>query len=80
MANRQYLTHPTNFISRYTQEVYTPDANLIASLHRLLDLIKDDNHALSIDLHIAELMKLEGYGQPLHYRETFDPILEQPKP
>lgn len=68
---RQYSTHPKNFIGKPWQQekLYTPDEQLVKTLHRLLDTIKDDNIALAIDMVVADLMRCEGYGQPQRYQE-----------
>lgn len=70
--SRQYQTHNRNFISRFTEEVYTPDKQVIAQLHAMLNMIPDDNIALSIDHCVALLMQMEGYGQPVRHREQYD--------
>lgn len=74
---RQYSTHPKNFIGKSWQQenLYTPDEQLVKTLHRLLDTIKDDNIALAIDMVVADLMRCEGYGQPQRYQELKDPEL-----
>lgn len=72
-----YRTAPHNFIDRFTEKTYQPDGALIKQLHSLLDIVSNQNKdlALAIDLVVADLMRVEGYGQPLRHRELREPEL-----
>lgn len=60
MSNRSYSTTSTMFISPYShaEQVTAPDKALVDTLHKLLDFIKDDNLALSIDYCVAQLLRV----------------------
>lgn len=75
--SRDYQTHYKNFIGKDWQQekLYTPDKKLVETLHKVLDVIVDDNIALTIDHIVAQLMRCEGYGQPERYRELSAPEL-----
>lgn len=60
---RKYSTSPTMFMDRWTQKVVQPDANLIKALHSYLDLIPNDDHALAIDLIVADLLRFHNPQQ-----------------
>ena len=66
MSKRKYTTRPTMFVSQYptiNNGVVQPDAKLISSLHRLLDQIDNENHALMIDSIVADLLR---FHQPAY--------------
>ena len=69
------MTHYKYFINEYEQQekIYSPNKSLISILHQQLDTIRDDNLALSIDRIVADLMRFEGYGKSLHYKEMTPP-------
>ena len=57
---RQYQTSATMFIDRFTEKVVQPDAQLINQLHKLLDMLPDENHALMIDYTVADLLRFHN--------------------
>ena len=76
----KYLTHPTNFINRFTEKTYAPDEGLINQLHAYLDMvaITNENLAKAIDMVVADLMRMEGYGKPMSHRQMSEPELIAP--
>lgn len=58
--SRQYQTKATMFVDRLTDNVVQPDAQLVAQLHGLLDMIPDVNHALMIDHTVADLLRFHN--------------------
>lgn len=73
---RNYQTKATMLIdplARYTGiSVISPDERLVEQLHKLLDMIPDENHALMIDHTVAEIIR---FRNPNRQRL---PELEQP--
>jgi len=61
---RKYQTSPTSFISRFNEKVYEPNRELVKAFQQCLDMIPQDNLALTIDRIVYDLMRAEGYGQP----------------
>jgi len=64
---RKYITKPTFYDDRFTEKVIQPDANLVNTLHRLLDTISNDKVALSIDLCVSELLKFHDPNRPMPF-------------
>ena len=62
--SRQYTVKSTMFIDRFTTKVVQPDEQLVATLHRLLDMIDDDSHALMIDHCVAQLLMFHDPNIP----------------
>ena len=73
----KYRTAPHNFIGKFTEKTYSPDESLVKQLHAYLDMVCIINEplAFAIDMVVADLMRVEGYGQPQRYRELSDPEL-----
>lgn len=72
---RNYQTSPTSFISKFDEKVYEPNRELVKAFQKCLDMIPQDNLALTIDQIVYDLMRAEGYGQPQRYLEMRDPEL-----
>lgn len=64
---RNYFTKPTFYDDRFTEKVIQPDANLVNTLHRLLDTIPNDKVALSIDLCVSELLRFHDPNRPMPF-------------
>lgn len=64
---RNYLTKPTFYDDRFTKKVIQPDANLVNTLHKLLDIIPNDKVALSIDLCVSELLRFHDPNRPMPF-------------
>lgn len=45
---------------KFSDKVVQPDLKLVDTLHRLLDMIPQDNLALSIDLCVADLIRFHN--------------------
>lgn len=57
---RQYSVQPTQMINSqpWGSSVVEPDKKLVETLHKLLDLIPNDDHALAIDHVVADLLRV----------------------
>jgi hypothetical protein len=60
MMSRKYLTSSTMLHDKYADKVIQPDLKLVDTLHKLLDMIPQDNLALTIDLCVADLIKFHN--------------------
>jgi hypothetical protein len=58
--SRKYLTSPTMLHDKCADKVVQPDLKLVETLHKLLDMIPQNNLALSIDLCVAELIRFHN--------------------
>jgi len=62
--SRNYQTTSTMLLdpmAKYTGiSVISPDKKLVETLHRLLDMIPDDSHALMIDHCVAEIIRFKN--------------------
>lgn len=57
---RKYLTSPTMLHDKYADKIVQPDLKLVETLHKLLDMIPQDNLALTIDLCVADLIRFHN--------------------
>lgn len=55
--SRKYLTSPVMLHDKFADKIVQPDLKLVETLHRLLDMIPEDNIALTIDLCVADLIR-----------------------
>lgn len=60
---RDYRVQHRMFTSPIDDSVYTPDAELVRTFHRLLDMLSE-NHAMMIDFCVAEMMRLDFGKNP----------------
>lgn len=58
--SRSYMTSPTMLHDKFADKVVQPDLKLVETLHKLLDMIPQDNIALSIDLVVADLVRFHN--------------------
>ena len=58
--SRKYVTSPTMLHDKLSDKVVQPDLRLVKTLHRMLDLIPDDNIAIAIDVVVAELIRFHN--------------------
>lgn len=73
---RNYITSPTMFADRFTERVVQPDESLVNQLHKLLDMIPNDNHALAIDHIVSELIRFHDPNRQ-HYADLLSPNTEK---
>ena len=58
--SRSYMTSPTMLHDKFADKVVQPDLKLVETLHKLLDMIPQDNLALSIDVVVADLIRFHN--------------------
>lgn len=58
--SRSYMTSPTMLHDKFADKVVQPDLKLVETLHKLLDMISQDNLALSIDVVVADLIRFHN--------------------
>lgn len=58
--SRKYMTSPTMLHDKYADKVVQPDLKAVETLHKLLDMIPQDNLALMIDLTVADLIRFHN--------------------
>lgn len=74
---RNYTTHSKMLHDKFSDKMVQPDLKLVETLHKLLDMIPDDNHALTIDLVVANLIRCDN---PLtRHPLAFMPEIIEPK-
>lgn len=72
--SRKYLVQATMLHDKYSDKVVQPTLNHVEQLHKLLDMIPNDTHALAIDMIIADLIRFAHPPQ-----NTFMPEILPPK-
>lgn len=58
--SRDYTTSPTMLHDKYSDKIVQPDMKLVETLHKLLDMIPQDNLALMIDYCVADLIRFHN--------------------
>ena len=57
---RKYTTQATMLHDKFADKVVQPDLKQVETLHKLLNMIPQDNLALSIDIVVADLIRFHN--------------------